>query len=332
MLIGQMIWRFVYYDALPFVPELTGRKTPMSSENAAKKIWPAIEFEVDKSQEDLASWLMMQCGSRGCEIRPVSDALVTIHASFDAQQFSEDALNHLKCMLEEYGLSSVLHSLRVQSIEEQDWLAEWKKGFVPFAVGDKLLVCPPWLEDTLTAEQVKDRKVLLVEPGMAFGTGLHATTQYCLRQIEQQSLGQEILDIGTGSGILAMAAAKLYPNAKIIGVDTDAGAIKTAGENIELNGVSDSVSLHVGSTEVFGNLCCDSILANLTCEDNIALLLEYLRLLRVGGVVICAGILREKLPRLEKAIETYPLSIIHQELTEMWAGVTLQRIPIVVKV
>jgi ribosomal protein L11 methyltransferase len=303
----------------------------MSAEQSTKQVWPAIEFEVDKSQEDLAAWLMMHCGSRGCEIRPAEGSLITVHATFNAGDISEAGLNQIKCALEEYGLSSVLHSLRVQAIEEQDWLAEWKKGFVPFAVGEKLLVCPPWLKDTLTAEQTRDREVLLVEPGMAFGTGLHATTQYCLRQIEQQSLGEEILDIGTGSGILAMAAAKLYPAARIIGVDTDAGAIKTAAENVELNGVADKVVLQVGSTEVFGNLCCDSILANLTCEDNIALLLEYLRLLRVGGVVICAGILKEKLPRLEKSIETYPLSIIHQEISEMWAGVTLQRIPVTVK-
>lgn len=141
------------------------------------------------------------------------------------------------------------------------------------------MVCPPWLLDTLTPEEIGVRKVLVLEPGMAFGTGLHATTQYCLTAFEMQPHPQRILDVGTGSGILAIASAmQTGPKAVIIGVDIDPVAIENAVKNLELNRVQKRVELITGGIEAVTRKDFDVIFSNLTCEDIISLLPDYERL------------------------------------------------------
>lgn len=292
-----------------------------------KRNWLQLEFEVDAEQEDLASWLMINNGSTGCEIVPLENNRVLLKANYEEEKANDQHIGNVKALLEEYGLAPCLKTLRIQTIAEEDWLAKWKEGFKPFNIGTMFLVSPPWLLDELTEEQLHDRHLLLIEPGMAFGTGLHATTRYCLEAMEHFAVPDDVLDVGTGSGILAIGAAKLNPSAVIVAVDTDSESIRVATENLVLNNVK-NVRLIQGSTEVLDNLSFDLILSNLTCEDNIALMIDYLRLLRPAGRIICAGILLEKLSMLEKAIETYPLKVVDKQLEEKWAGITLQRIPV----
>lgn len=303
----------------------------MSMPEREKKNWFVLEFAVDADQEDLASWLMINNGANGCEITPAENSQVWIKATFSEDKATEEHLGNVKALLEEYALAPCLKTLRVQTIADQDWLAKWKEGFRPFNIGTMFLVCPPWLREELTEEQLNERHLLLIEPGMAFGTGLHASTRYCLEAMEHFAVPDDVLDVGTGSGILAIGAAKLNPSAKIVAVDTDPESIRVATENLELNNTFKNVKLIAGSTEVLDNLTFDLILSNLTCEDNIALLVDYLRLLRPGGRIICAGILIEKLNRLEQAIETYPFKIVDKQLDEKWAGVTLERIPVAIR-
>ncbi len=104
-----------------------------------------------------------------------------------------------------------------------------------------------------------------------------------------------------------------------------------ARHNLALNRCTSRVNLLLGSTDLLDNQGFDCILSNLTCEDIVSLLLEYLRLLRPGGMVICAGILKEKLPLLEQSIASYPLSITQQEVRGEWVGVKMSRIPVVFK-
>ena len=303
----------------------------MQTNRHDKRTWAAAEFEVDAKQEELAGWLAIYCGATGCELTPIENERVLVHATFDKPELADHDVARLRTSLEEYGLASSLPTFRLKTIQEEDWLTEWKKGFEPFSIGDRLLVCPPWCRQELRDEQIGDRHVLLLEPGMAFGTGLHATTRYCLGALERFSVGDDVLDVGTGSGILAIATALLYPQARIVAVDVDPVALKVARENIDLNGTAAQTELRVGSTEELDDQAFDCILSNLTCEDILALLLEYLRLLRPDGIIVGAGILKEKLPLLESALESYPLSIVDREIDETWAGVTLSRIPVTIR-
>lgn len=292
-----------------------------------KRKWATVEFETSPEHEDMASWLMIQCGSTGCEIIEVDpDANIVVRATFDEIELSEELLVKIQTSLEEYGLGESLKSLRHKSVEEEDWLVRWKEGLKPFEVGNQFMVCPPWLLDKLTPEEIGVRKVLVLEPGMAFGTGLHTTTQYCLTAFEMQPHPQRILDVGTGSGILAIAAAlQTGPKAVIIGVDIDPVAIENASKNLDLNKVQKRVELITGGIEAVSRKDFDVIFSNLTCEDIISLLPDYERLLAPGGFVICAGILKEKLPMLAKELKKRKWVVRDEKIQGMWAGIVIAR-------
>lgn len=302
----------------------------LANENVPRT-WIAVNVEVSPVESDLASWLIMDCGAIGCEITPLSDSRVLIYGVFDNTVESQALIGKsLKNAFVNYGLTNCLNSLRTNEIVEKDWLTEWKKGFAPFSVGEKLIIAPSWYENSVELKEMQPFPAIFIEPGMAFGTGLHATTKYCLRALERLSLAQNVLDVGTGSGILSIACALLHPASLITAIDIDPVAIDNARHNVALNGVQDRINLIAGSTELLDSQTFDTILSNLTCEDIVGLLLEYLRLLRPEGTIICAGILKEKLALLEGALTQYPLSIVESEVDEMWAGIEVKRIPVVI--
>lgn len=287
--------------------------------------WSQLELLVPEKHEDMASWVLVQGGSLGCEVLPQDDERVLIRASFDKTKLDKTTLQNLIALLEEYGLSDTLRSLKVSDLPREDWLAKWKEGFEPFRVGTKFVVCPLWRRDEMTEQMTEGRKVILIEPGMAFGTGLHTTTQFCLRALEAYPPEGTILDVGTGSGILAIACKLINPDANVIGVDTDPLAIETAGIDLQVNNLEGQIDLRLGSTETVADMQFDMILSNLTCEDIIALLPDYVRLLKPGAKIIGAGILREKLDQLKSAISRYPMNIEHAETLGNWVGIVMQR-------
>lgn len=289
-----------------------------------QKAWAAVEFEVDHANEDLASWLIVQCGANGCEIKPGNGERVLVHAVFDCEKLSAEELSHIRSSFEEYKLGECLRTLKVQQVEQEDWLARWKEGFEPFRIGTRFLVCPSWMRDSLTPDLTDGRVVIFIEPGMAFGTGLHATTQFCLRALESYPPKASVLDVGTGSGILAIACAHLNADARIVALDIDPVAIDTAREDLILNNVDGRIELLVGSTEHVKGQTFDVILSNLTCEDIVALLPDYMKLLEPDGHILCAGILKEKFPLLEAAIAKHKMTMIKVEHTGQWVGVVLR--------
>ena len=293
-----------------------------------KRTWTVVKFELSSEHEDMASWLMVHNGASGCEIKPSEtkdEPRVLLEATFDKTQLADGELAQLQAALEEYGLSDSLRSLKVSVVEEEDWLEKWKEGFKPFTIGDRITICPPWSHDELNIYQKADRHIIFIEPGMAFGTGLHTTTQYCVRMIERHPDITSALDVGSGSGILAIACALLHENAKITAFDIDPQVQKTAAENFETNGVSERIKLFTGTTEALKDERYKFIFSNLTCEDIIALLPEYERLLDEGGQVFCAGILEERLPLLQTALTSRKWTITDLEPRNGWVGLTIQR-------
>ncbi|HEY9786285.1 MAG TPA: 50S ribosomal protein L11 methyltransferase [Candidatus Obscuribacterales bacterium] len=294
---------------------------PDLPKSAAK--WIAVEFETGAQNEDLASWLIVQCGATGCEVTPSENAAkVKISASFDKTEFSKDELVKLRGAFEEYGLGECLHSLRIQARDTEDWLSKWKEGFEPSDVSDRITICPSWWKQR-EHELPAGRMLLFIEPGMAFGTGLHATTQYCLSCIEKFPIGPDVLDVGTGSGILAIAACLFNPSASITAIDIDPASIENAQLNFELNGVANRVHLLLGEIDKVRHKQFDTIFSNMTCEDIIALLPDYVQMIKSGGRIVCAGILSEKLEMLLSAVAPTRLTVADQALTDMWAGITL---------
>jgi ribosomal protein L11 methyltransferase len=296
----------------------------MTKETKPKKVWATAEFETSTDREDICSWLMIQCGATGCQIEPLDDKNIKIVASFEKENFTETELKNLRACFEEYYLGECLQTLKIVALEEQDWLTKWKEGFHPFDIGEKLQVCPSWWMDK-KSELSADRKHLFIDPGMAFGTGLHATTRYCLGAIERIEEPGDVVDVGSGSGILAIAVALLNDKANVTAVEIDAIAVENSCYNFKLNGVDKRIEMLTGELELVADRKFDTILSNLTCEDNMALLPEYAKILKPNGRVICAGILLEKLERLLPVIENAGFAIVDKDTSNGWAGITLMQ-------
>jgi ribosomal protein L11 methyltransferase len=180
-------------------------------------------------------------------------------------------------------------STEKREIEDADWLAEWKKHWKPTTVG-RFVIAPPWI--TLDA---REKIVIRIEPNMAFGTGTHETTQLCLQAIDEfYNPGDSLLDVGTGTGLLAIAAAKLTDGTTssgecvLYGCDIDPEAIKIARENATLNGVSEQIEFFEGSVPL-NSPQFDFVCANLTLdiiEPALPLLLaKTMKYLVLSGVI-----------------------------------------------
>ncbi len=184
--------------------------------------------------------------------------------------------------------SDLIYRLSFREVDEEDWAESWKRFFQPLRIGRRIVVKPSWRE----AEARPDDLVIELDPGMAFGTGTHPTTRLSIELIERCLLpGDSFLDVGTGSGILLLAAAKLGAG-KLAGCDRDGNALLVARENLVRNGIDPR-----GVALVQADLACgfrgrfDLIAANLLTEAVIALLADLPRLLTPGGHFIASGIL-----------------------------------------
>ncbi|HMJ25097.1 MAG TPA: 50S ribosomal protein L11 methyltransferase [Pyrinomonadaceae bacterium] len=253
--------------------------------NAAKKNWHAVDATVVRAASEAIEYGLMEAGAEGTETNELDSTKVVISGYFDTAPAIDIIRPALLEALRIYSLeSSALMDLTTREVPDRDWLAEWKRDWQPVQVG-RFIITPPWSEIT------GDHIVIRIEPGMAFGTGTHETTRLCLKAIEKHFRGGSFLDVGTGTGILAMAAARLFPEAHIEAVDTDPEAIEIARENARLNEVADRIAFKVGSVSEQTS-SADLICANLTAP----VIVELLPLLlgATCGRLVLSGILAEQ--------------------------------------
>ncbi len=228
------------------------------------KRWLAIDIETGADAADAVEYALNALDSLGTEIdslrKSAGDNLrVTgyFHELPDAELLGREINVGLKI----YGLpADTIHRVTTREVRDADWLAEWKRHWKPTGIG-KFIIAPPWSD-----VPESDKIVIRIEPNMAFGTGTHETTQLCLTAIgENYGDGQSFLDVGTGTGILAIAAAKLSDRSSITACDTDTDSVKIAKENAVANGVGERIEFFEGSisdaTPVFDFVC-----ANLTID------------------------------------------------------------------
>jgi ribosomal protein L11 methyltransferase len=180
--------------------------------------------------------------------------------------------------------SSAVREMNLSEVADKDWLGEWKKNWQPVVVG-RFVIAPPWSEVT----ESEDQLVIRIEPGMAFGTGTHETTRLCLGAIQKYFYGRSFLDVGTGTGILAIAAAKLSTEARIQACDNDPDAVTIARENASLNNVAERIEFEVGSVNQDPTMSADCVCANLTADAILPLLPSLIG--ATCGRLILSGIL-----------------------------------------
>lgn len=257
---------------------------------------------------------------------------IRLYIPHDAQ--APEQLAQLKNELEIFRAQNPgtdLGSLEVslQNLQEEDWEESWKQYYQPIPIGEKLLIVPQWL----SPENPEHRIPVVLDPGMIFGTGAHASTQMCLRALEQTIHGGErVIDLGSGSGILSIAALLLGAQ-EATGVDIDPKAEDIARENAALNGLT-APKFRAVTGNVIGDKAMmeslseggyDVVLANIVADVIIPLSAVVPHFLRPDGVFICSGILNTRLPEVERAIEAAGLTITQREMQEDWCRLTARR-------
>jgi ribosomal protein L11 methyltransferase len=248
------------------------------------KTWQVIDVMVISDAREAAEYGLMEAGAIGTETKDDANGRVNIAAYFDGPESGKTAHKSVLEALQIYGFDrTALLEFQTRAIPDQDWLAEWKKHWRPVEVG-RFIIAPPWSE----APAPDNHLLIRINPGMAFGTGTHETTRLCLKAIEKYYAGGSFLDVGTGTGILAIAAAKLAPDASIIGCDTDAEAIDIARENARLNDVENRIVFRVG-TIADETPSADLVCANLTAPVIVELLPSLLGV--TCGRLVLSGIL-----------------------------------------
>src|ERR1041384_485769 len=264
--------------------------------------WLLVTVDLSRDAEELASAVLFELGSTGTVTIEESSHSVTLGAYFNNAVDLDVIKSALEAEFERMGWQDSLRGLSVSTVEDQDWMQKWKEGFDAVHIGERLIIAPSW---KLPADS-GDRIVIQVDPGMAFGTGTHETTRLCLEAIERHWHGGRLLDVGTGTGILAIAAALLVPkpgpDSRIVGIDVDPQAVEVARENTAINNVSDQVELYEGQPRDFAGTAFDVVVANLTAEVLVDLMSDLRTCLAPEGLMILSGILRELVEDVEESL------------------------------
>ena len=221
-------------------------------------------------------------------------------------------------------------TVEVDETEDIDWINNWKQYFHQFYI-DELLVIPSWEE---VKEEDKDKMILHIDPGTAFGTGMHETTQLCIRQIKKYLTEDTVLlDVGTGSGILGILAL-MYGAKKVVGTDLDPCAVPAVEENLEANHIDASLfDMMIGNIitdkeiqDRVGYECYDIVVANILADVLVPLTPVIVNQLKPGGIYITSGIIDDKEQTVVEAVKAAGLEVVEVTYQGEWVSVTGKKV------
>ena len=260
------------------------------------------------------------------------DGVAKVSFYLDDDDDAEDILKKVEEGLDDLALFVNLgaRTIEASETEDKDWINNWKQYFKPFTV-DHILIKPTWEEIT---EEHKDKLLIQIDPGTAFGTGMHETTQLCIRQLQKYVTPEtKVLDVGTGSGILGIAALKLGAK-EVKGTDLDENAIQAVGENLESNQISsDKFAVVQGNIiddkevqDWAGYEWCDIAVANILADVIILLQKEIPVHIKHGGIFITSGIINMKEQAVREVFEANDeFEVIEVTYQGEWVSVTARR-------
>ncbi|HZK38498.1 MAG TPA: 50S ribosomal protein L11 methyltransferase [Clostridia bacterium] len=226
-----------------------------------------------------------------------------------------DLVKQSVALLPQFGLNIGTGEVSVVEVREEDWSTSWKKYYKPTKVGNKIVVKPIWEE----YNPGKDEIVIEMDPGMAFGTGTHETTIMCVQQLEQYVFEKcTVFDVGCGSGILSIAAAKLGAG-KVIGIDYDKVAINVAGKNVIENEVDGIVEIKHGNLMDVITEKADIIVANIIADVIILLSKNIKNFLKNDGFFIVSGIILDRIKEVKHNLVMNGLEIVEIGMMGEWA-------------
>ena len=302
--------------------------------------WLEVTVNTHSESVEVVSSILIESGSKGVSIEDPQDYYqltdeqlewlkvqqkdlyetdtVIVKGYFQPSQWSKDSSNLLHEKLEEikvYGLQTGPLSIQVKEVGEEDWANAWKQYYFPVRVTRFLTVVPSWID----YEKEQDDELLIeLDPGLAFGTGTHPTTQLSLTALEQTIRGNEsVLDVGTGSGVLSIAS-KLLGASKVTAFDIDEMATRVAKENIALNPTIGEIEVFENNLLVGVNQKSDLIVANILAEILLQMPEDAYRNLNDDGSLILSGIIESKANEVKEAYEKVGFTLVERMTMREW--------------
>ena len=286
--------------------------------------WAQVTVTISQEASEAVANRLFDLNALGVEIRdaqPPTSSSATLVTYFPMDDLVGDRLQKVQQFLDqlpEWGIRAGRSSVSLKAIQEADWAEEWRSSFSPQKIGDSIVVAPTWIEIVPKPSEV----LIRLDPGMAFGTGQHPTTRLSILLLEKTIKGNEILaDIGTGSGILSVAAAKLGASS-IDAVDLDETTLPVASNNFRLNDVESVIHLQAGNGLDVCSGKYDVIIANILTKVLLPMIPKFLRFLNARGVVILSGIMKQETAQVVKALKLHQLSPIDIEQDEEWVAIS----------
>ena len=303
--------------------------------------WIEVQIKTTTEAEEAVSNILYEAGVGGLAIEDPNDVLAFmkneddwdyIDPSLLNQEFegviikgyfpeSEDLIDKIELIkqnvekIPQYNLDKGLGEVTVTEVYEKDWQDSWKKYYKPKKVGDKIVVKPSWEDYEKNADEI----IIELDPGMAFGTGTHETTMMCIQKLEQYLKKDDVVfDVGCGSGILSIAAAKLGAG-KVIGVDLDVVSVESSRKNVAMNNVENIVQIREGNLLDVIDEKADLIVSNIVAEIIIDMTKNIKKYLNRDGIFISSGIILEKVDLVKESLESQGFVIVETYDMNDWA-------------
>ena len=250
---------------------------------------------------------------------PTAPFVVTAHvADGPDARIAVDATERALWHLQAFGLRPV-GALQVRSVDDADWTDAWKRHYVPQRIG-RVVIVPSWL----VHEAAPDDAVITLDPGMAFGTGLHPTTRACLELLQAvEPMPDRMLDVGAGSGILALAALRLGARSAV-GYDTDSLAVTAARDNADRNGLADRLEIRHGSLPAVADERFSLVVANLVAAVLVDLAPRLADHVEPGGVLLAGGIIAPRADEVVGALGAVGLTVTDRRDDGEWVALRLE--------
>lgn len=289
--------------------------------NTTTKKWYEVRIPITEASEEAILNFLFELGSEGCQ--QVNGEVVAYFSEIDKESIVEQTNSYLK-ELKDLDVLSEPATCKINDVMELDWNAEWKKYFKPIVVSKQFMVKPTWEK----LEFPVNKFVIEIDPKQAFGTGSHETTQLILQLLEDNLVsGSRVLDVGTGTGILAIAATKLGAE-EVVAFDNDPVAIEAAEENVSRNLGVTNLRLQVADPDSIGlrRTGFDVVLANITKNIIFKYFEKFNNFLTRDGFLILSGILVEELEEVKQKIKQDNLFSVDEMRTQKeWAALLLRK-------
>lgn len=290
--------------------------------------WVEIAIDATEASIDAVSNILVEEGCGGAVIGPTlasadhNSTHVTGYLPVDDRLETRlTSIRERVRLLPNYGLPLQSEEITVTWVQDEEWATAWKKHFKPIRVG-KVVIKPTWEEFKPQPGDI----IVEIDPGMAFGTGYHPTTQLCLLALQDIIKGREIvLDVGTGSGVLAIAAAGLGAN-RVVGLDFDSVAVEVAIENVEQARLSNKIAIYQADTPLAYEEVADIVVANIIAAVLIDMAEGLAAKVKPGGIVLASGIVTERADDVVRAFEAVGLGNVEKRTDGDWIALICERV------